>query len=256
MTWFNRKLMLATTALALAVLGLYGLLTPAPGLALKSYATATGQSCGACHVDPAGGGSLTAKGSAFAAISTHSSDPKGAWTKVSAPVVAPTNTPVPTKPAPTPTLPAPTAIPVVATATTAPAVATPTPASAVATVVPPVDTPTAIAVPSATPIVEVQATSTSIPVQQQPAETPVAIPATATPEPEATPMILALIAQDPTPVFLKPSATPVVLAQAALPRARAEELARTGDPIPFGALIVVGLSMVLIGLGLRRWSWQ
>jgi hypothetical protein len=50
-----------------------------PGLALPAYAAATGQSCSACHIDPAGGGALNSSGQAFAAISTHSSDPAGAW---------------------------------------------------------------------------------------------------------------------------------------------------------------------------------
>ena len=35
---------------------------PALCRATEEYATKTGQSCDACHVDPAGGGELTAQG--------------------------------------------------------------------------------------------------------------------------------------------------------------------------------------------------
>ena len=40
---------------------------PAPCGATEEYATQTGKSCQACHLDPAGGGELTAAGSEFAA---------------------------------------------------------------------------------------------------------------------------------------------------------------------------------------------
>ncbi|TAK36599.1 MAG: DUF11 domain-containing protein [Chloroflexota bacterium] len=59
-------------------------------LALPDYATKTGQSCGTCHVNPAGGGTLTAQGQAFAAIATHITDPAGAWAQVSGAAPAPT----------------------------------------------------------------------------------------------------------------------------------------------------------------------
>ncbi|CAH2030102.1 cytochrome b5 domain-containing protein [Trichlorobacter ammonificans] len=42
------------------------LLCSAPVLATEEYAGRTGKSCAACHVDPAGGGELTAEGTAFA----------------------------------------------------------------------------------------------------------------------------------------------------------------------------------------------
>jgi len=57
--------------------------------ALPDYATKTGQSCGACHVNPAGGGPPTAQGQAFAAIATHVVDPAGAWAQVSGAAAAP-----------------------------------------------------------------------------------------------------------------------------------------------------------------------
>lgn len=59
------------------------------GEALPQYNTATGQSCGSCHVNPAGGGSLTAQGQAFAAIGSHASDPAGAWAQASGTAPAP-----------------------------------------------------------------------------------------------------------------------------------------------------------------------
>ncbi|MBI4302466.1 MAG: hypothetical protein HY664_07660 [Chloroflexi bacterium] len=85
-----------------AMLVLVGLFKLRSSAALPSYATATGQPCSTCHVNPAGGGTLTAIGQAFAAIPTHSTDPAGAFRQVSAP--APTPTPAPsTAPAVTPT---------------------------------------------------------------------------------------------------------------------------------------------------------
>lgn len=57
--------------------------------ALPDYTTKTGQSCGTCHVNPAGGGPLTAQGQAFAAIATHTTDPTGAWAQVSGTAPAP-----------------------------------------------------------------------------------------------------------------------------------------------------------------------
>lgn len=58
-------------------------------VALPDYATKTGQSCGTCHVSPAGGGPLTAQGQAFAAIATHTTDPAGAWAQVTGVAQAP-----------------------------------------------------------------------------------------------------------------------------------------------------------------------
>ncbi|TAK36861.1 MAG: hypothetical protein EPO21_01010 [Chloroflexota bacterium] len=51
-----------------------------PAFALPNYTTATGQACGICHVNPAGGGPLTPRGTAFAAVPTHITDPAGAFT--------------------------------------------------------------------------------------------------------------------------------------------------------------------------------
>lgn len=58
-------------------------------VALPDYTTKTGQICGSCHVNPAGGGPLTAKGQAFAAIATHITDPAGAWAQISGVAAAP-----------------------------------------------------------------------------------------------------------------------------------------------------------------------
>lgn len=68
---------------------------PTPTLATGSYAQATGQSCGVCHVSPAGGGQLTARGAAFAAIPTHRADPAGAWAQMSGSAPTPAATPAP-----------------------------------------------------------------------------------------------------------------------------------------------------------------
>jgi mono/diheme cytochrome c family protein len=38
---------------------------PRPAAALPAYAQQTGEACGACHSNPAGGGKLTARGEAF-----------------------------------------------------------------------------------------------------------------------------------------------------------------------------------------------
>jgi len=52
-----------------AVLAMGGALiaAPRPAAALPAYAAATGKACGACHVNPAGGGPRNAFGEAFAA---------------------------------------------------------------------------------------------------------------------------------------------------------------------------------------------
>lgn len=80
-------------------------LLPASVAALPSYAAATGQSCGTCHVSTSGGGPFTAQGSAFAAIPTHAANPAAAWAQVSgaaAPAPAPPPVPAPAAPAPAP----------------------------------------------------------------------------------------------------------------------------------------------------------
>lgn len=94
-----------------AVVVVASLIAPATTSALPQYATATGQACGVCHVNPAGGGALTARGQAFAAIPTHATDPAGAFTQsgAAAPAATPTTAPAasptaaPTKPAASPT---------------------------------------------------------------------------------------------------------------------------------------------------------
>ncbi len=100
-------------AVVLGAVALAVVLLPASALALPAYASATGQPCSTCHVNPAGGGTLTAKGQAFAAISTHATNPAGAWAQVNAPAA----------PAPAPAAPAaaPAAAPSAPAAAPAPA---------------------------------------------------------------------------------------------------------------------------------------
>lgn len=52
---------------ALAVGGLLTIAAPKSADALPAYAASTGKACGACHVNPAGGGPRNAFGDAFAA---------------------------------------------------------------------------------------------------------------------------------------------------------------------------------------------
>ena len=78
-------------------------------LALPAYSAATGEPCGTCHVNPAGGGALTAKGSAFAAVSSHASNPAAAWQQVNAPAPAAPAPAAPAPAAPAPAAPAPSA---------------------------------------------------------------------------------------------------------------------------------------------------
>lgn len=56
----------ATAAIALLV-GMAAVIIPRPAGALPAYAQQTGLACGRCHVSPAGGGTRTAFGNAFAA---------------------------------------------------------------------------------------------------------------------------------------------------------------------------------------------
>jgi len=52
---------------ALVLLAVFFLLAllPSPGSGTEEYATQTGKRCGACHVDPSGGGELTPEGEAY-----------------------------------------------------------------------------------------------------------------------------------------------------------------------------------------------
>lgn len=71
-------------------------ISPGPSAALPDYTTKTGQACGVCHVNPAGGGALTSVGQRFAAVATHASDPAGAFAQISAtPPPSPTQAPTP-----------------------------------------------------------------------------------------------------------------------------------------------------------------
>ncbi|MCL5025438.1 MAG: hypothetical protein M1531_02940, partial [Chloroflexi bacterium] len=83
---------LIAAALATMIALPVALVRPSPSAALPSYAAATGQSCGACHVNPAGGGPRNAVGSAFEAIPSHVADPAGAWAQISGSSATPTAT--------------------------------------------------------------------------------------------------------------------------------------------------------------------
>src|SRR5262245_48253895 len=54
-------------AAGLLILGLAAFVNLRPAAATSGFARKTGLSCGRCHVNPAGGGRLTAFGGAFAA---------------------------------------------------------------------------------------------------------------------------------------------------------------------------------------------
>ena len=56
---------LALSAAAVAAICATAILTPRPAQATPAYAQQTGQACGACHKNPAGGGGLTARGAKF-----------------------------------------------------------------------------------------------------------------------------------------------------------------------------------------------
>lgn len=91
-------------ALVGMVAALAMLVQPLPISALPDYATKTGQACGVCHVNPAGGGALTARGQAFAAVPNHAADPAGAFAQSGAaaqPTATPTAAPPPAVATPT-----------------------------------------------------------------------------------------------------------------------------------------------------------
>ena len=58
---------LAGATAAALILGSAAFVTPRPAGALPAYAQQTGLACGRCHVNPAGGGTRTSFGKAFAA---------------------------------------------------------------------------------------------------------------------------------------------------------------------------------------------
>ena len=62
--------------------------------ALPAYATSTGASCGTCHVNPLGGGTLTAVGETYKQTGSLQAP-------TPAPTTAPAPTPAPTTPTPT-----------------------------------------------------------------------------------------------------------------------------------------------------------
>ncbi len=105
-------ILLATTMLAMVGF----IVSATAAAALPAYAAATGQPCSTCHVNPAGGGTLTSTGQAFAAIPTHATNPAAAFAQVSAPAKAP----APAAPAPAPAAPAPAAAPAGAAPATLP----------------------------------------------------------------------------------------------------------------------------------------
>ncbi|MDO8690431.1 MAG: hypothetical protein Q7R39_10565 [Dehalococcoidia bacterium] len=75
---FTLKWTLLAAAVA-AVTGATMFAAPRSSGALPDYSVKAGQPCGICHVNPAGGGALTTRGLAFAAVPYHASDPAGAF---------------------------------------------------------------------------------------------------------------------------------------------------------------------------------
>jgi len=61
---------------------------PTSTSALPTYANASGQACGVCHINLADGGPRTATGQAFEAIPTHFTGPAGTWAQASSPTLA------------------------------------------------------------------------------------------------------------------------------------------------------------------------
>lgn len=70
--------MIARYLLLSCLLLSYLLLAPLPVSATEEYAKQTGQMCAACHLDPGGGGELTAGGTAFAAANRAATETSGA----------------------------------------------------------------------------------------------------------------------------------------------------------------------------------
>ncbi len=71
---------------------MFCLMTVSGAFAYSSYLTAFNSkygtsgtvlnTCGICHINPAGGGSRNPYGTSFAGVSTHSSNPSGAYTTI------------------------------------------------------------------------------------------------------------------------------------------------------------------------------
>ncbi len=59
------SLLCGAAALAAAGIVFSGITIPTAANATPQFASQTGQPCSACHVNPSGGGKLTAKGEAF-----------------------------------------------------------------------------------------------------------------------------------------------------------------------------------------------
>ncbi|HEY9247144.1 MAG TPA: hypothetical protein VIO11_09885, partial [Candidatus Methanoperedens sp.] len=107
----NKKILLGTGLVLFLVMAMSVSALPAYQAAGKVL-YGNNFTCGVCHVNPAGGGTLTDYGKLFAAEPNHSTEPglTAALTKIGNPFVTPT-TPQPTTPQPTtpqPTTPQPT----------------------------------------------------------------------------------------------------------------------------------------------------
>jgi hypothetical protein len=63
----SSKLSLLAIGAAVAAVMLAGAFTGSPAMAKPEFAAATGKPCGACHVNPAGGGKLTGAGEKYKA---------------------------------------------------------------------------------------------------------------------------------------------------------------------------------------------
>jgi hypothetical protein len=63
----SSKLSLLAIGAAVAAVMLAAAFTGSPAMAKPEFAASTGKPCGACHVNPAGGGKLTGAGEKFKA---------------------------------------------------------------------------------------------------------------------------------------------------------------------------------------------
>jgi len=90
----GEKQMSKKLKIGLLILTLVALVLVPETSALPSYAAAGGVSCGTCHVNSSGGGTLNAVGTNFSMQANHSSDPKAALIAIgvlTAPALVTTN---------------------------------------------------------------------------------------------------------------------------------------------------------------------
>src|SRR5659263_770368 len=89
----NKKILGIGVLVLILMTGMSASATTAYFTALQSVYGTNGTSCGTCHIATAGGGPLTAYGTSFANISTHSTNPAEALNSTGVPPGVPTATP-------------------------------------------------------------------------------------------------------------------------------------------------------------------